>query len=572
MLNDKPLMDPLKKGAIMRVGDKLAELLVQNGVEYVYGVPGGQTLPLYDGIRKLEGKIRHILMRDERSAGFAADAYARMTGRAGVCDATVGPGATNLVSPLAEAYCSSIPLIAIVSDIARAWEHRRMKGNASQALEQLDIFKTVSKWQVTVTDPKALENIIDTAFRIATTGKPGPVVISVPDDVASSDFPYRETTNTLQGALFPRFRTSPDPNDVTRAVELLLGSKKPVLVVGGGAHISGAYTQVKTLAETLKIPVITTISGKGIIEETHALAFGVTGSFGNPMANEIMMQADLVFFIGCKAGQLTTLNYRVPKKDVPVIHLDADPEEIGRNFAHSIPLLSDARLGLDALIKTLGNKKPDVAWDLAGFKTKHQQWYQEKARSAPVPGQPLKPQAIMDTVNQCLTDKDVIVCDASLSSGWAASYLTLNTAGRRFMAPRGLAGLGWGAPAAIGAAMAAKENNRVICFAGDGGFSYSVQELEVMCRFKLPVVNVILNNDVLGWIKHVQRDVYQKNYISTDFCHVDFATVAKGFGVRSYSVQTLEELKQALESEKSPKGPAVIDIISDPWESPIFRM
>lgn len=556
----------------MKVGDKLAELLVQNGVEYVYGVPGGQTLPLYDGIRKLEGKIRHVLMRDERSAGFAADAYARLTGRAGVCDATVGPGATNLVSPLAEAYCSSIPVIAIVSDIARAWEHRRMKGNASQGIEQMDIFKTVSKWQITVTDPKALENIIDTAFRIATTGKPGPVVISIPDDVASSDFPFRETAYPLKGSLFPRFRTAPDPEGVAKAVQWLLSSKKPVLIVGGGAHISGAYAQVKTLVEKLNIPVITTISGKGIIEETHDLAFGVTGSFGNPIANEIMMQADLVFFIGCKAGQLTTLNYRVPKKDVPVIHLDADPEEIGRNFANTLPLLSDARLGLEAMIQSLGDKKPESAWDLNAFKTKHQQWYEEKARSKPESGKPLKPQIIMDAVNQFLTDKDVIVCDASLASGWAASYLTLKTAGRRFMAPRGLAGLGWGAPAAIGAAMTAKGQNRVICFAGDGGFSYSVQELEVMCRFNLPVVNMILNNDVLGWIKHVQRDFYQQNYISTDFCHIDFAAVANGFGVRSHSVQTLDELKKALESEKSPKGPVVIDIISDPWESPILRM
>lgn len=555
----------------MRVGDKLAELLVKNGVEYVFGVPGGQTLPLYEGIRKLHGKIQHVLMRDERSAGFAADAYARLTGRAGVCDATVGPGATNLVSPLAEAYCSSIPVVAIVSDIARAWEHRRMKGNASQGIEQLDIFKAVSKWQTALTDPRALENIMDTAFRIAVTGKPGPVVISVPDDVAISEFPFRDTANAIQGSLFPRFRTAPDPDNIARAGQLILDSKKPVLVVGGGAHISGAYDQVKTLAEKLRIPVITTISGKGVIEESHPLAFGVTGSFGNPAANEIMMQADLVFFIGCKIGQLTTLNYRVPQKDIPVIHLDADPEEIGRNFIDSVPLLADARLGLDALIKSISHKKPQVAWDLDAFVTKHRQWYKENTRGAPEPGQPLKPQTIMDAVNQVLTDEDVIVCDASLASGWGASYLALNSAGRRFLAPRGLAGLGWGAPAAIGVAMAGKGENRVICFAGDGGFSYSVQELEVMCRFNLPVLNIILNNDVLGWIKHVQRDFYQENYVSTDFCHVDFATVAKGFGVRNHTVRTPDELKQALELEKSPKGPSVIDVISDPWESPIFR-
>ena len=555
----------------MRVGTKLAELLVKNGVDYVFGVPGGQTLPLYDGIRALNGQIRHVLMRDERSAGFAADAYARMTGRTGVCDATVGPGATNLLSPLAEALCSSIPLVAIVSDIARAWEHRRMKGNASQGIEQLSMFKPVSKWQVTLTDPKSLENVMDTAFRIATTGKPGPVVISVPDDVAGSDFPFRDTTNTLQGAVFPRFRSAPDPEAVDQAVDLLRQSKKPVVLAGGGAHIAGAGPVLKTLVEKLQIPVITTISGKGIIEETHPLAFGVTGSFGNPVANELMMAADLVFYVGCKVGQLTTLNYRVPKKSVPVIHLDADPEEIGRNFIHSIPLLADAKLGLQSVDTAIADIGPKVTWDFSAYKAKHQRWYAHSTQADPQPGNPLRPQTIMGIVDKALTDSDLIVCDASLSSGWAASYLNLKSAGRRFMAPRGLAGLGWGAPAAIGATMAANGKSRAFCFAGDGGFSYSMQELEVMKRFNLPVVNVVLNNDVLGWIKHVQRDFYKEKYISTDFTHVDFATVAKGFGVRSYSVQTAEELAEALTQEAAPDGPALIDVISDQWESPILR-
>jgi acetolactate synthase-1/2/3 large subunit len=561
-----------KRRRSMKVGDRLAELLAENGVEHIFGVPGGQTLPLYEGIRKLGGRITHVLMRDERSAGFAADAYARLTNRTGVCDATVGPGATNLVSPLAEAYCSSIPVLAIVSDIARSWEHRRMKGNASQGIEQLEIFRSVSKWQIAVTDPRALENILDTAFRIATTGKPGPVVISIPDDIGSTDFEFKASAGSQKGALFPRFRSVPDPEEVSRAAGILLQSRRPVLVVGGGAHISGASRKVSELAEHLHAPLITTISGKGIIPENHPLSFGVTGSFGNPVAAEIMGQADCVFFIGSKAGQLTTFNYRTPKKQTPVIHLDADPEEIGRNFANSLPLLGDARLGVDAVLSSLNNRKPHTEWDLAAFKEKHRRWYDEKAKAAPEPGKPLKPQAIMEAVNQSLTDEDIIVCDASLASGWAAAYLQLRTAGRRFMAPRGLAGLGWGAPAAIGAALASSQPGRILCLAGDGGFSYSVQELEVMKRFNLPVVSLVLNNDVLGWIKHVQRDFYQEKYISTDFSHVDFSLVARGFGARGYTARTLSELREALELEKSPQGPAVIEVISDPWESPILRI
>lgn len=555
----------------MRVGEKLAELLVKNGVKYVYGVPGGQTLSLYEGIRKLDGKIQHVLMRDERSAGYAADAYARLTGRTGVCDATVGPGATNLVSPLAEAYCSSIPLLAIISDIPRVWEHRRMKGNASQGIQQVEIFKTVSKWQISLTDPRALENVLNSAFRIATTGKPGPVVISIPDDIGSTDFAFRESTYALLGAEFPRFRNTPDPNEVQIACQMILKSKRPVLVVGGGAHISGAGQQVRKLAEHLGAPVITSISGKGIIEESHPQAFGVTGSFGNPLAAEIMQQADLVFFIGCKVGQLTTFNYRIPRRDTPVIHLDTDPEEIGRNYMGSIPLLADARLGLDAVIASLDGKKPDLEWDLEPLKEKQWLWYKEQTSISPQADQPLRPQTVMGAVNEVLTGDDILVCDASYASGWAAGYLQLKTAGRRYIAPRGLAGLGWGTPAAIGAALATGKKKRIFNFVGDGGFGYSVQELEVMHRLNLPVVTIVFNNDVLGWIKHVQKSVYKGQYISTEFSHVDFATVAKGFGVRGYTARTPDELNDCLKQEKSPEGPAVLDVITDQWESPTVR-
>lgn len=556
----------------MRVGDKLAEILLDNGVDKVYGVPGGQTLPLYEGIRKFQGRIKHILMRDERSAGYAADAYARLTGRVGVFDGTVGPGATNMVSPLAEAYCSSIPLIAIVSDISTAWEHRRTRGNASQAMDQMEMFQSVSKWQVKVTNPGSLNDIMDTAFRIATTGKPGPVVVCIPEDVAYSDFEFKEQKTKSMGAVYPGFRSAPDPEQVKKANELILGATKPLLVIGGGAHISGCYQQVRDLAEQLQAAVVTSISGKGIVEETHPQVFGVTGTFGNPTAKDVMQAADLIFFIGCKAGQLTTFGYRCPGKNTAVIHLDADPEEIGRNFPQSIGLVADASLGLDAILAGLDGKKPSANWDFESYKQQHHQWYEEQIITDHEPGQPLRPQAVMGVINQELTPEDLVVCDASLSSGWVAAYLQFSTAGRSSIAPRGLAGLGWGSPAAIGAALAAENKSRVLQFAGDGGFGYSVQELEVMKRLNLPVVSIVFNNDTLGWIKHVQKDYFQENYISTDYSHIDFATVAKGFGLRSYTARTIDEVKEFMALEKNPDGPAVIEIISDQWETPVIGL
>jgi acetolactate synthase-1/2/3 large subunit len=556
----------------MRVGDRLAELLMENGVDYVFGVPGGQTLPLYEGISKFQGRIEHILMRDERSAGYAADAFARVTGKVGVCDGTVGPGATNLVSALAEAHCSSIPLVAIVSDVARAWEHRRTRGNASQAMDQMEMFTPVSKWQVKITDPKSLDDIVEAAFRVATTGKPGPVVVCIPDDVAYSDFDFRNPVTSSDEAIYPRFRSTPDPRQVAIASEMLKNAKQPLLVIGGGAHISGCYQQVKDFAEQTRAAVVTSISGKGIIEETHPQALGVTGTFGNPVARDAMKAADLVVFIGCKVGQLTTFNYRCPQQDTPIIHLDADPEELGRNYPSSVPLLGDAALGLDALINALNGNGNVTNWDFASYKQQYQDWYAKQTDPASEPDAPLKPQPVMEIINRVLTDEDLVVCDASLASGWAAAYLQFAKAGRRIIAPRGLAGLGWGSPATIGAALATAKAKRIIQFAGDGGFGYSLQELEVMKRFNLPVLTIVFNNDTLGWIKHVQKNYFDENYVSTDFAHVDFATVAKGFGARSYTARTLEEVKAAVEQESAPKGPAVIEVISDQWETPVLAL
>lgn len=285
-----------------------------------------------------------------------------------------------------------------------------------------------------------------------------------------------------------------------------------------------------------------------------------------------MQQADLVFFIGSKVGQLTTFSYRCPAQGIPVIHLDVDPEEIGRNYADSVALVGDASLGLDAILAELDGKKGTTHWDFASYKQKQEQWYQQATDSQHEPDQPLRPQAVMKIINQHLTNEDVVVCDASLSSGWAAAYLQMNTAGRRFVAPRGLAGLGWGSPAAIGAALASKHQGRILQFAGDGGFGYSVQELEVMRRLNLPVVSIIFNNSTLGWIKHVQKSAFQENYISTDYSQVDFATVAKGFGVRSYTARNLEQVEEYIGLEASPNGPAVIEIISDQWETPVLGL
>jgi acetolactate synthase-1/2/3 large subunit len=335
--------------------------------------------------------------------------------------------------------------------------------------------------------------------------------------------------------------------------------------------ISAAFEEVKALAERMGCPVATTMTGKGIIEETHALSVGVAGSIGSPVANEILGEADLVVFIGAKTGQLATFGWDLPRPGIPTIHIDIDPEEIGRNYADSVPVVSDAKLGVAALVKTLGDDRPVVSWDQDDFSERIKRWYEQAVNKPHQDGEPLKAQAIMDVVNRYVTDDDVVVCDASLASGWAAVYYRLTGSGRRYIAPRGIAGLGWGAPAGIGAALAKEGKQRILVFAGDGGFAYSVQELEVMARLDLPVVSIIFNNDTLAWIKHVQEKRFTEGFISADFGHVDFATAGKGFGARGYSVRTYGELADALDKEQLPRGPAVIDIMADQWETPVLR-
>jgi acetolactate synthase-1/2/3 large subunit len=317
--------------------------------------------------------------------------------------------------------------------------------------------------------------------------------------------------------------------------------------------------------------VTTTITGKGIMEETHRQVYGVTGSMGNPVSNQIVAEADLVLFIGCKAGQLATFGYDAPKAGVPTIHLDIDPEEIGRNFAGSVPLVADARSGVTALLRALGPERPATTWDHEDLGRRLQDWYRVETAVPPGQEEPLRPQLVMDLVNQAATGDDLVVCDASLASGWVAVYYRARTAARQYLAPRGLAGLGWGAPAAIGASMADGRKHRVLLFAGDGGFAYSVQELEVMARLELPVVAVLFNNDALAWMKHVEKKRLDGRYISTDFRHVDFATVARGFGASGYTVRTSAELAAALAQERTPKGPAVIDVATDQWSTPVLR-
>ncbi|MBU6424545.1 MAG: thiamine pyrophosphate-binding protein, partial [Chloroflexi bacterium] len=550
--------------------------LIGYGVRHVFGCPGGQTLPLYNGIAKRQGEIGHILMRDERSASFAADAYARATGTLGVCDATVGPGASNLVSGLVEAHSSSVAVLAIVSDIPRSWEHRRRLGSASQGYEQRRFLEGCVKWYGRVETPEMLADILHSCVRIATSGRPGPVVLEVPDDVFAGPAGTASFPVTPDWTRFPRLRPAPDPDAIAKAVARLAGSARPMIVAGGGAVHAGAYAAVRELAEALDCPVATTVSGKGLIDETHPLSVGVAGRFGVPMANSLLAAADCVVFIGCKTGQTTTNGWTNPKTDVPVVHIDVDPEEIGRNYQDSVGIFADAKLGTAALVAALREARPTTAWDRAKIAALRAEWWDGavRYREAPRPGI-LKPQDMLRIMRDAMSERDVMVSDASLASGWIAGRWQMRKAGRYSYAPRGLAGLGWGLPAAIGVGIAkrdAGDGGRVVCLAGDGGWGYSMTDVETAARLKLPVVSVILNNSTLAWIKHSAENRYPGAMVSEDFLDVSFADAARGLGAAAVSVSTLEGFRTAFRAalDDTAERPHVIEARSCAVETPVL--
>lgn len=546
----------------MHIGDQLVEQLIGYGVRHVFGCPGGQTLPLYNGVAKRRGRIAHVLMRDERSGAYAADAYARATGRLGVCDATVGPGASNLVSGLVEAYCSSVPVLAIVSDIPRAWEHRRRLGSASQAFEQRRFLEGCVRWYGRVETAGNLAEILHACISIATSGRPGPVVLEIPDDVFAAEAGQAGFAASPEWAIFPRLGGVPDPAQLELAAERLRRSRLPMIVAGGGALLAGAGAAVRALAETLGCPVATTLTGKGIIAETHPLSAGVAGRFGIPMANTLLQHADCVIFVGSKAGQSTTLGWTVPTLDTPVVQVDVDPEEIGRNYHDTVGLLADARLGTAALAEAMRGDQHDHDWDLERVAELRRQWWDGPVeyKRPPVPGV-LKPQDLVRLMRELMREGDSIVSDASLASGWVASRWQARSAGRRFFAPRGLAGLGWGLPAAIGVATAwggQADRGRLICLAGDGGWGYSMADVETAARQRLPIISVILNNSSLAWIKHSAANRYPGGMVSEDFIHVSYADAARALGATAERVTTLEQFEAVFKT-------ALFDEADRPW-------
>lgn len=553
----------------MRIADLIIEALAHQGVDAIFGVPGGQTLELYHSLSKGNRPVRHFGMLDERSAAYAADAYARATGRIGVCDGTVGPGATNLVSGLAEALNSSSPLIAIVSELVTHTQHLADWGTASQGIDQIELLRPVCKMVIPLRQAHEANYVIRRAISAATSGRPGPVALIVAQDLLEA-----ETVAPRLGApqieAMPPAITLADPAGISAAARVLLDAEKPVLLVGGGGVTAGAFAEVAAIAEVLGAPVMSTWTGKGIIPDGHPLALGVAGNTGRPGLETVLGQADVVLMIGAKSGQNSSFQWTLPHPGQKLVHVDVDPLETGRVFRTDVSLVGDARAVIRQLLDavTSGQARSTQQWAISCREQVEDvcRSLQQAANSSEIP---ILPQRVVAEIGKAAGDDDMLVCDASFASGWGSIHFPIKTAGRRCIFPRGMAGLGFGLPAAIGASVAEDKRN-IFLLAGDGGFAYSVQELAVAVRHALPVKSVVINNGAYGWIRHTYRSRYGSALEQDTTPVIDYASVAQGFGCPSRRITDPAQLGEAMQEAAAAKGPFLLEVMTSAEESPIM--
>jgi len=553
-------------------GDLVTELLTSYGVTHVFGQPGGQTVALYDGISRRAPRIRHILVRDERSAAYAADAFARLTGRPGVCDVTVGPGTTKLGDGLVESHNASVPVIAIVGELPRDWAPYREMGVASQGFDQVRFLSAVTKSTLEAPSLASLPQTIRSAFRIATSGRPGPVAVIVPHDVFDAEWEgdSRSTEADDRYMSAPAYRPLASADGIEAAAALLDAARRPLIVAGGGIHDSNATAALGDLAVKLGAVVVTSFSGKGAVAETEPFAAGVLNPLGTTESLELARRADVVLFAGTKVGQNTSHNWTLPLAEQATVHLDSDATELGRTFRPTVALNGDARATLEALASSV-RRHARREW-LAEAEKARAGGRREREALEESSSASLQPARVMRELAARLADDDVVVSDASFSAGWIASHVPARSAGRNFLFARGQGGLGYAVPAAIGAAFA-RPQARVVTVSGDGGFSYAVGELATHAQQGLRTVNVVLNNGALAWLAMWQRFFYEGLRESVDLAGdaggPDFATAARGVGCEGIRVESSDVLSQALDAAFRSPGPVVVDVRVDPDATPI---
>ena len=527
----------------------LLEALKIEGVETIFGYPGGVVLPLYDTLF-FDKRIKHVLVRHEQGAAHAADSYARATGKVGVCLATSGPGATNLVTGIANAFMDSIPMVAITGQVATPLLGR----DSFQEADITGITLPITKHNYLVKKVEDLPRIIKEAFHIARSGRPGPVLIDIPKDIFTNQLEFKYPDKVDIPSYKPKY--DGHPKQIAMAVKAIAAAKKPVIYAGGGVILSGASKELFELAEKCRIPVTTTLMGKGAFPETHELSLGMLGMHGTVYANYAVTECDLLIAIGARFDDRVTGHIARFAPNAKILHLDIDPAEIGKNVRVNIPIVGDVRRILKVLVEKVDKKDQHAQWldQVAEWKSKYPLAYRAEGG--------IKPQAVIELINELTRDRETIITtEVGQNQMWAAQFYKA-TKPRSFITSGGLGTMGFGLPAAIGAQFG-RPTALVIDIAGDGSIQMNIQELTTAVNNRLPIKIIVLDNCFLGMVRQWQELIYDKHYSHTQLCNnPDLVKVAEAYGAVGIRVTSPDEVRPALEKALSINDrPVLLDIV-----------
>jgi acetolactate synthase-1/2/3 large subunit len=534
----------------------LIHALEKEGTDIVFGLPGGANLPIYDAL--VGANLRHVLVRHEQSAAHMADGYARIKRKSGVCFATSGPGATNIITGLATAYADSIPMVAVTGQVPLAMIGK----DAFQETDIIGIANPCTKYAFQPRQAGEIPDNVKKAFYIAESGRPGPVLVDIPKDVqqATADMKFPDLIkvrgyNPIVDA---------DLSEVGRAVELILKAERPIIMAGGGVILSGAFAELQTLAELLMIPVVTTFKGKGAFPENHPLAMGPIGMHGHPEANKIIIEADCIIAIGARFSDRSVGRFDEFGKGMSIIHMDIDPAEIGKNKSVDVAIVGDVKSSLRTLVKLLSKKVVKKEADNPWLKRRKEliQYYSETLKDYP---REITAKKSLKKLRELLPANGIVTTEVGQCQMWASLHFDVIAPGT-FFSSTGLGTMGFGFPASIGA-KAARPEVPVVDIAGDGSFNMTENSLAVSVLEKLPVIVFLMNNYMLGMVAQWQRTFYNRRYsgVHQHQCP-DYVKIAEAYGAQGIRAQSMAELEKAIKTAIKSDVATVIDIPIDPDE------
>ncbi|MFJ5758671.1 acetolactate synthase large subunit [Neobacillus sp. NPDC093182] len=528
--------------------DLLIDLLINEGVDTLFGYPGGAVLPIYDAIYRARGTIKHVLFRHEQGSIHAAEGYARITGKPGVVIATSGPGATNLVTGITDAMMDSLPLVIFTGQVARGV----IGTDAFQEADVMAITTPITKHNYQVQNIGDLPRIVKEAFHIASTGRPGPVLIDIPKDISAGELLEIPEEGTIH---LPGYQptTKPNPLQIKKLADAIAKSKKPVILAGAGILHGKASTELTAFAEKHKIPVVTTLLGLGTFPANNPLSLGMGGMHGTYAANMAMYESDLLINIGARFDDRLTGNLKHFAPTAKVAHIDIDPAEIGKNVPTNIPIVSDSKEALTELINQTAATPENEEWleTLNKYKEEFPLWYKHSPNG-------MSPQWLIEAIHKVTNGEAVVTTDVGQHQMWAAQYYNFEKP-HRWVTSGGLGTMGFGFPAAIGAQMASP-GSTVVAIVGDAGFQMTLQELSVIYEQNLPVKIIIVNNGALGMVRQWQ-ELLHGNRISESILHSqpDFVKLAESYHIRGLKIESQEELITKLPEVFAYDGPVLMD-------------